>query len=44
MDFEKIRHRATRGKITFQFLSSVSRGTQRPLHFKFASYAYVANS
>ena len=36
--FKKIRRRATRGAI---FFSSASRGEARPLHFKFASYAYV---
>ena len=28
-------------KIIFHFLSSASRGTAWPLHFKFASYAYA---
>ena len=39
--FEKIRRLATRGEINFHFLSSASRGTAWPLHFKFASYVYV---
>ena len=32
---------ATRGEIILHSISSFSRGTAWPLHFKFASYAYV---
>ena len=42
--FEKIRRRATRGEITFHFFSCASRGTEWPLHFNFASYAYAVNN
>ena len=30
------------GEITFRFFSNALRGTAWPLHFKFASYAYVS--